>query len=180
MAHMFENLCTLYEHSDLSRSEVIVASAWTLWKALRQWESNLLQLSRLSTRCTHSFSLLWCSFLEIIGGSLFRSGGKRGLLAQCIARCSFQVATALRFYFLRLHHMTYIRSWAMRFWSWKVLKAELNCWNRAAFVIVVICDIICEWDDCYLCWVLRLSRSIQSSIQCLSMTTEPCGSLLSF
>jgi hypothetical protein len=37
-------------------------------------------------------------------------------------RCSFPVAAALRLYFSRLHHMTYIRSWAMRFWSWEVLK----------------------------------------------------------
>jgi hypothetical protein len=31
-------------------------------------------------------------------------------LAQCVARCSFLVAAALRLYFLRLHHMTYIMS----------------------------------------------------------------------
>jgi hypothetical protein len=199
MAYIFESVCT-----DGVHIWEFVYILWTfpICRASPEWGGSgfgldvmegdvtmreqfaSIQSSRLSTRCTHSstlewFLLLWCSFLEILGGSLFRLGSKRGLLAQGVARCSFLVVPALRLYFLRLHHMTYIKSWAMKFWSWEVLiKAELNCWNRAAFVIVVICN-ICKWDDCYLRWILILSRSIQSSIRCLSMTIEPCGSLSS-
>jgi hypothetical protein len=158
MAYMFENLCTLYEHFQFVEW-VGRGSIWTSRKALRPWESSLLQSSRLSMCRTHSsalewFSLLWCSFLEILGGSLFRLGSKRGLLAQCVARCSFLVAATLHLYFLRLHHMTYIRSWAMRFWSWEVLKLnwiveiEQRLWLLwfAIFVSEMIVICIGFWD----------------------------------